>query len=74
MRANGSHALIKSSLLHQRDHEGILILRHVSLATQRLGDTGDTIEKFWYCETDRNLTSCRNNLVVGLVENITSLV
>lgn len=39
MRANGPRALIKSSPLHQCNHEEIRVLRHVPLTPQKLGNT-----------------------------------
>ena len=71
MRANGPCALIKSSQLHQCNHVGMRILRHIPLTPQKLGDTN---QSFWLCKTDRILISCHSNSVLGLVENITSLV
>ena len=71
MRANGPHALIKSSPLHQCNHERIRVLGHVSIAAQKLGDTD---QNFWYYNADHILNSFHNNLILGLIENITSLV
>ena len=58
MRAHGPHALIKSSPLHQCNHERRRILGHIPIAPQKLGDTG---QDYWYRKTDHILNSCYNN-------------
>ena len=71
MRANGPHAPIKSSPLHQYDYERIRVLGHVPIAPQKFEITH---QNFWCYDTDHILNSFHNNLILGLVEYITSLI
>ena len=71
MRANGPHTLIKSSSLHHCNHERTRVLGHVPMAPQKIGDTD---QNFWYYNTEYILNSFHNNLILRLVENMTSLV
>ena len=67
VRVNGPHALIKSSPMHQCNHERIRVFGHVPIAPQKFG-VSDL--NFWYYNTDHILNSCRNNSFLGLVESI----
>ena len=71
MRANRPHAIIESSPLLQCNHERIRVLGHVPIAPQKFGDTD---QNFWYYNVNHILNSFHNNLILGLIENITSLV
>ena len=68
MRANGLHALIKSSRLCQCNHERIRGLGHVPIASRKFGDTD---QNFWYYNADHILNSFHNILILGPIENIT---